>query len=167
ETVSAAGEGGYAKELTAEQKKQQQEIIEKHLVDADMIVTTALIPGRKAPILVPAHVVERMRPGSVIVDLATSQGGNCELSEPGVCEKHGVTILGEPNIPALLPADTSAMYARNLLSLVMDIIDRKNDAALKLDLADEVVDKSLIVKDGEVRHGPTQEALKNLEEVKA
>ncbi len=159
ETVEASGEGGYAKELTDEQKKRQQEIIESHLVEADMVVTTALIPGRPAPKLVPAHVVERMRPGSVIVDLAVSQGGNCELSEPGTVVKHGVTIIGEPNVPAMLPTDASSMYARNVLALLSDIVDRKANAALKLDLEDEVVDKSLILKDGEVRHEPTQKAL--------
>lgn len=163
ETVEASGEGGYAKELTAEQKKRQQEIIESHLIDADMIVLTALIPGRKAPILLHGHVVEKMRAGSVVVDLAVSQGGNCELSEPGIVEKHGVTIVGEPNIPALLATDTSALYARNVLALVMDIVDKADEGKIKLNLEDEVIDKSLILKDGEVRHAPTQEALKKIE----
>lgn len=167
ETVEASGEGGYAKELTAEQKKKQQEIIESHLIDADMVVTTALIPGRKAPILVPAHVVEKMRPGSVIVDLAVSQGGNCELSEPGRVVKHNVTIVGEPNIPALLSTDASAVYARNLLAMIMDIVDKKDEAKIKLDLEDEVIDKSLIIKDGEVRHEKTKAAMAKLTEVSA
>lgn len=145
--------------FTEEQKKRQQEIIEGHLIEADMVVTTALIPGRKAPILVPAHVVEKMRPGSVIVDLAVSQGGNCELSEPGRTVKHGVTIIAEPNVPALLSTDASNMYSRNIFALLSDIVDRKNDAALTLNLEDEVVDGALIIKDGEVRHEPTKKAM--------
>ncbi|MGE0708051.1 MAG: Re/Si-specific NAD(P)(+) transhydrogenase subunit alpha [Planctomycetota bacterium] len=167
ETVQASGEGGYAKELTAEQKQRQQEIIESHLVAADMVVTTALIPGRPAPKLVPAHVVEKMRPGSVIVDLAVSQGGNCELSEPGVCKKHGVTIIGETNVPALLPSDASALYARNVLALLQDIVDRKEGGALKLNLEDEVIAGSLIIQGGEVRHEKTKEAMQKLQEAGA
>jgi NAD(P) transhydrogenase subunit alpha len=163
ETVEAAGEGGYAKELTDEQKKRQQEIIVSHLVAADVVICTALIPGRKAPILVKADVVEKMRPGSVIVDLAVSQGGNCELSEPGVVTKHGVTIVGHPNVPAMLSTDASNVYARNILALVADIIDKEKEAAIKLDLEDEVVEKSLIIRDGEIRHAPTKEAVSKLE----
>jgi len=161
ETVEASGEGGYAKELTDEQKKRQQEIIESHLVEADMVVCTALIPGRPAPLLVPARVVEKMRHGSVIVDLAVSQGGNCELSEPGRVVKHGVTIVGEPNVPALLSTDASSVYARNILALINDLVDKKEGGAIKLDLEDEVIAGSLIIQDGEVRHGPTKEAIEN------
>jgi proton-translocating NAD(P)+ transhydrogenase subunit alpha len=164
ETVEAAGEGGYAKELTDEQKKRQQEIIESHLIAADMVVTTALIPGRPAPVLVPGHVVEKMKQGSVIVDLAVSQGGNCELSEPGQVVKHGVTILGETNVPATLSTDASAVYARNVLALLADVVDKKDEAKIKLDLEDEVIDKSLIIKDGEIRHERTKEAVAGLEE---
>lgn len=163
ETVEASGEGGYAKELTDEQKKRQQEIIESHLIAADLVVTTALIPGRPAPKLIPAHVVERMRAGSVIVDLAVSQGGNCELSEPGEVVKHGVTILGETNVPATLATDASAVYSRNVLALMSDIIDKKDGGKLKLDLEDEVIEKSLIIQDGVVRHEKTKEAIAGLE----
>jgi len=159
ETVEASGDGGYAKELTDEQKRRQQEIIEAHLVVADMVICTALIPGRKAPILVPAHVVEKMKPGAVVVDLAVTQGGNCALSEVGRVKKHGVTLIGEPNVPALLSADASAVYARNVLALLSDVVDKKNGGAITLDLEDEVVDGALVIKDGEVRHGPTREAI--------
>ncbi|MEE2713391.1 MAG: Re/Si-specific NAD(P)(+) transhydrogenase subunit alpha [Planctomycetota bacterium] len=161
ETVEASGEGGYAKELTDEQKQRQQEIIESHLVEADMVICTALIPGRKAPILVPAHVVEKMKQGSVIVDLAVTQGGNCALAEEGRVTKHGVTIIGEPNVPAMLATDSSNVYARNILALVMDVVDKNEGGAIKLDLEDEVVDGALIIQDGEVRHGPTREAIEN------
>jgi NAD(P) transhydrogenase subunit alpha len=162
ETVEASGEGGYAKELTDEQKRKQQEIIETHLVAADMVVTTALIPGRPAPTLVPAEVVERMKPGAVIVDLAVSQGGNCALSEPGRVVKHGVTIIGEPNVAALLPTDASAMFARNLFAIVNDIVDKKSGGDIVLNLEDEVVAGSLIIDKGEIRHQPTREAVDGL-----
>jgi NAD(P) transhydrogenase subunit alpha len=162
-TVEASGEGGYAKELTAEQKKKQQEIIESHLIAADVVICTALIPGRKAPILVPKAVVEKMRPGAVIVDLAVSQGGNCELSEPGVVVKHGVTIVGHPNIPAMLSTDASALYARNVLALMQELMDKDTKGAIKLDLEDEVVDKSLIIHKGEIRHERTKDAVGKLE----
>jgi H+-translocating NAD(P) transhydrogenase subunit alpha len=163
ETVEAAGEGGYAKELTDEQKKRQQEIVQSHLIEADVVICTALIPGRKAPILVPAHVVEKMSAGSVIVDLAVSQGGNCELAEPGTVVKHGVTIVGFPNVPALLSTDASALYSRNVLALVTDIVDKENDAALKLSLEDEVVNGALIIHKGEIRHERTKDAVGKLE----
>lgn len=164
ETVEASGEGGYAKELTDEQKKRQAEIIESHLIAADLVICTALIPGRPAPKLIAAATVEKMKEGAVIVDLAVSQGGNCELAEPGIVTKHGVTIVGEPNVPATLASDASAMYARNILALVMDIIDRENDAAIKLDLEDEVIDGALILKDGEVRNERTKKAIEDMKE---
>jgi H+-translocating NAD(P) transhydrogenase subunit alpha len=161
--LKGEGEGGYAKELTKEQLERQRQVVAEHLVLADLIVTTALIPGKKAPILVPADVVKRMRPGSVIVDLAVQQGGNCELSVPGqTVVREGVTIIGEMNVPALVPADASAVYARNLLAVVQDITDKKAPGTIKLDLADEVIDKSLIVHAGEVRHAPTKDALQKL-----
>ena len=164
ETVEASGEGGYAKELTDEQKKRQAEIIESHLIAADLVICTALIPGRPAPKLISAATVEKMKEGAVIVDLAVSQGGNCELAETGIVTKHGVTIVGEPNVPATLASDASAMYARNILALVMDIVDRENDAAIKLDLEDEVIDGALILKDGEVRNERTQKAIADMKE---
>lgn len=164
ETVEAAGEGGYAKELTDEQKKRQAEIIESHLIAADLVICTALIPGRPAPKLISASTVEKMKEGAVIVDLAVSQGGNCELAETGIVTKHGVTIVGEPNVPATLASDASAMYARNILALVMDIVDRENDAAIKLDLEDEVIDGSLIIKEGEVRNERTKKAIEDMKE---
>ncbi|HBP17898.1 MAG TPA: Re/Si-specific NAD(P)(+) transhydrogenase subunit alpha [Planctomycetes bacterium] len=164
ETVEASGEGGYAKELTDEQKKRQAEIIESHLIAADLVICTALIPGRPAPKLISASTVEKMKEGAVIVDLAVSQGGNCELAETGIVTKHGVTIVGEPNVPATLASDASAMYARNILALVMDIVDRENDAAIKLDLEDEVIDGALIIKDGEVRNERTKKAIEDMKE---
>ena len=165
----AEGSGGYARELTPEEQKKQQEIVREHLIQADAIITTALIPGRPAPKLVPAEVVQKMRSGSVIVDLAAAQGGNCELCEPGqTVVKHGVTIVGEKNLPALIPADTSAVYARNILALLQDCLDKqgqlKLDAVLKAEGKDkdEVIDAMLIIHQGEVRHAPTREAIAKL-----
>lgn len=159
----AEGEGGYAKELTAEQLERQRQVVAEHLVLADMIITTALIPGKKAPLLVPAEVVKKMRPGSVIVDLAVQQGGNCELSSPGeTVVREGVTIIGALNVPGLVPTDASAVYARNLLAVIQDITDKKAPGTIKLDLTDEVVDKSLVIHAGEVRHAPTRDALAKL-----
>jgi NAD(P) transhydrogenase subunit alpha len=159
------GTGGYAKELTPEQQAKQQAVIREHLVLADMIVTTALIPGRKAPVLVPASVVQAMRPGSVIVDLATSQGGNCELSVPGqTVERHGVTIIGALDVPALVPADASAVYARNILALIQDMTDaKKAPGQLTINDKDEVVTATLVIHQGQVRHAPTREATDKLQ----
>ncbi|MCA8921931.1 MAG: Re/Si-specific NAD(P)(+) transhydrogenase subunit alpha [Planctomycetes bacterium] len=154
--------GGYAKALTPEQLKEQQKLVREHLVDSDLVVTTALVPGRKAPTLIPADVVKDMKPGAVIVDLAVAQGGNCELSEPGkTVEVNGVKILGEVNMPGLLAADASAVYARNVLALVTDMTD-KESGEIKLNLEDEVYDKALITHEKAVRHGPTQEAIEKL-----
>lgn len=157
----AEGKGGYARELTPEEQKKQQEIVREHLVMADAIITTALIPGRPAPKLVPAEVVRKMRSGSVIVDLAAQQGGNCELCQPGkTVVENGVTIVGETNVPALLPADSSSVYARNILALLQDCLDK--EGKLKLDTKDEVVDAMLIISQGEIRHAPTREAVQKL-----
>ncbi len=161
--AKSEGSGGYAKELTPEQLARQQQVVREHLVAADLVVTTALVPGRKAPLLVPADVVEAMKPGSVIVDLAASQGGNCALTEPGkTVEKHGVTILGELNAPALVPTDASAVYARNLLALLQDMTKKDAPGQVTVDLKDEVVDGALIIHQGEVRHAPTREAIEKL-----
>ena len=155
-------EGGYAKALTPEQLKEQQKLVREHLLDTDLVVTTALVPGRKAPTLIPADVVKEMKPGAVIVDLAVGQGGNCELSEPGkTVDVGGVKILGEVNMPGLLAADASSVYARNLLALIMDMTD-KETGEIKLDLEDEVFDKALITHEKAVRHGPTKEAIEKL-----
>jgi NAD(P) transhydrogenase subunit alpha len=157
----AEGKGGYARELTPEEQKKQQEIVREHLVMADAIIATALIPGRPAPKLVPAEVVEKMRPGSVVVDLAAPQGGNCALCQPGkTVVEHGVTIVGELNVPALLPYDASSLYARNILALLQDCLDKQGQ--LKLETKDEVVDAMLVIHQGEIRHAPTREAVEKL-----
>ncbi|MGI9465179.1 MAG: Re/Si-specific NAD(P)(+) transhydrogenase subunit alpha, partial [Aestuariivirgaceae bacterium] len=113
--ADAATEGGYAKELSAEDKKKQAELVAEHIKGQDIVITTALIPGRPAPVLVTKQMVETMKPGSVIVDLAVERGGNCPLSKPGkVVDHNGVTIMGELNLPGRLAGNASALYAKNL-----------------------------------------------------
>jgi NAD(P) transhydrogenase subunit alpha len=145
----AQGTGGYARAMPAEWMKRQAELVHERAKQADIIITTALIPGRKAPILISEETVMAMKPGSVIVDMAVEQGGNCPLSEMGkTVIKHGVHIIGEANLPALLAADASALYARNVLDFLKLIIDK--DAALVIDRADEIVAATMVCAGGEV-----------------
>jgi NAD(P) transhydrogenase subunit alpha len=154
---SGEGEGGYARELTPEQLKAQQEIVRKKVVAADAVITTALVPGRPAPKLITEDMVEEMREGAVIVDLAVEQGGNCALSKSGeMVVAHGVTIIGHPNLPASTPADASLLYSRNILALLLGTL---SEGEVVLNLEDEVLDGALLTHAGEVRHGPTAEAL--------
>ncbi len=129
-------EGGYATELTEEQQRQQQAALEQRLPDFDVVITTALVPGRPAPKLIPASAVEAMRPGSVIVDLAAETGGNCELTKPGKeTVSSGVTIIGLVNLPSTMPTHASQLYARNVAALLTHLAP---DGQLKLDFADEI-----------------------------
>ncbi|MCA9532462.1 MAG: Re/Si-specific NAD(P)(+) transhydrogenase subunit alpha [Myxococcales bacterium] len=153
---SGEGQGGYARELTPEQLKAQQAVVRKRVLEADVVITTALIPGRPAPKLITADMVEEMREGAVIVDMAITAGGNCELSEPGETVKHGVTIIAHPNLPGTLPLDASLMYARNVQTLLL-LFGKGGE--IKLDLEDEIIDGALLTHDGKVRHAPTQQAL--------
>jgi NAD(P) transhydrogenase subunit alpha len=150
---SGAGEGGYAKEMSKEFLERQQAIIAEHVASADAVITTAQIPGKPAPRLVTAATVQRMRPGSVIVDLAAEQGGNCELTEPGKeVIKHRVLIMGQLNIPASMPFDASTLYARNVLELVLHVT---KGGVLNVDLEDEITKGTLLTHDGKVVHAPT------------
>src|SRR5690606_38759379 len=152
EAKQAETAGGYAKEMSEEYKKQQAALIAETLKKQDIAICTALIPGRKAPTLITEAMVKSMKPGSVIVDLAVEQGGNCECSEPGkVVQKHGVTIVGHLNVPGRLPVDASALYAKNLLNFVTLLID-KETKALKIDLEDEIVKGTLVTQDGQIVH---------------
>jgi NAD(P) transhydrogenase subunit alpha len=145
---SAETAGGYARDLGAEFARRQQEILMEHVVGADVVITTALIPGKPAPRLVSKDMVERMRLGSVIVDLAAEQGGNCELCEPGQSvRRHGVLIVGHTNLPSTMAGDASALYARNIYGLVELLV---KDGELKVDLDDEVVKGSLMTHAGRV-----------------
>ena len=150
-------EGGYAKEASEEFLKKQKELIFKHVTHADIVITTALVPGRKAPILVTEEMVKGMRPGSVVLDMAVEFGGNCEISENGkTVKKHDVTIIGEPNLPSLVPTNSSEVYSKNLMAL-LDHIVKEN--VLDLNLEDEIVVGSLITHNKEVIQERTKSLL--------
>ena len=145
----AQGVGGYARAMPAEWMQRQAALVHERAKQSDIIITTALIPGRRAPTLIGEETVKAMKPGSVILDMAVEQGGNCPLSELGkTVIKHGVHIIGEANLPALLAADASALYARNVLDFLKLIVDK--DAALVMDRADEIVAATLMWTGGDV-----------------
>ena len=140
-------EGGYAKELSDEQHQRELELIATHIRDHDLVVTTAQIPGRPAPVLITAEMVAAMRPGSVIVDLASETGGNCELTVAGRSVDHdGVTVMGPANLPAELPYHASQMYARNLASFVEDLFDEEGS----IDFDDEITSATCVTRSGEI-----------------
>jgi NAD(P) transhydrogenase subunit alpha len=142
------GSGGYAKELTPEQQARQQELMAEAIGKVDVVITTAAVPGRRAPILVTEHAVQLMKPGSVIVDLAAETGGNCELSEPGeTVVRHDVKILALLNVPSTMAEHASQLYARNIQSLLGLMID---EGELKLDFEDEVIAGACITRGGEI-----------------
>jgi NAD(P) transhydrogenase subunit alpha len=145
----AATAGGYAKEITEEEKQKQAEVLKKHIAKSDAVITTALIPGKRAPILIPADMVRAMKPGSVIVDLAAEQGGNCELCKPGqtIVTDNGVTIIGTTNLQSKVAVDASQMYSRNMEKLVFHML---GDGALKIDLNEEITKGCVITHGGEV-----------------
>jgi H+-translocating NAD(P) transhydrogenase subunit alpha len=146
----AKGSGGYAKEMTEDYKQRQAALIYERAKAADIIVTTALIPGRPAPVLVTEEAVKAMKPGSVIVDMAVEAGGNCPLSElDKVVVKHGVTLIGIANLPALVAADASALYARNVLNFLGLLLDAKT-GALTINRDDEIIAGTLVCSGGEV-----------------
>jgi H+-translocating NAD(P) transhydrogenase subunit alpha len=150
--ADAAAAGGYAKELSEEDRKQQAEMVAQHIKNQDLVITTALIPGRPAPRLVTRAMVESMRPGAVLVDLAVESGGNVEGNEVGkVVEIGGVKIVGHANLPARLAPATSALYARNLLNFVDLLID-KDSGELVINEDDDLVKGALITRDGKVVH---------------
>ncbi|MHA6792731.1 Re/Si-specific NAD(P)(+) transhydrogenase subunit alpha [Pseudonocardia bannensis] len=145
--IDAAGEGGYARELTDDERAEQQKRLEEAITGFDVVITTALVPGRKAPTLVTAEAVRGMRPGSVVVDLAGEAGGNCELTEPGeIVVKHDVTIASPLNLPATMPEHASELYARNVSALLELMLDE--DGALAPNFDDEVLAKSCVTREG-------------------
>ena len=155
--VDAAGAGGYAKALTPEQETRQQELLAQHVATIDVVITTAAVPGRRAPLLLTEAAVVAMKPGSVIVDLAAETGGNCALTKPGeVSVAHDVTIVGTTNLPSTMPYHASLLYSRNVYALLQLLI---KDGALNLDLGDEIVKGTTLTKDGEILHEPTLAAL--------
>jgi NAD(P) transhydrogenase subunit alpha len=144
--------GGYAKEMSDEYKRAQAALVAEHIKKQDIVITTALIPGRPAPVLVTEEMVKSMKPGSIIVDLAAERGGNCPLTEPGkTVVKHGVTIIGDLNVAGQLSVDASALYAKNLLNFITPLID-KETKSLKIDWADEIITGTCLTKDGQIIH---------------
>ena len=155
--VSAEGEGGYARELTAEERRKQQEALDARIAAADAVITTAAVPGRQAPKIVSRAAVERMRPGSVVIDIAAEQGGNCELTRAGeVVDHNGVKIVGPVNLPGQLAFNASEMYARNLLNFLQPALAK---GELAIDWSDEVFAQACLTRDGVIRHEPTRKQI--------
>ena len=152
------GDGGYAKETSEDYKNRQQKLIHDHISKSDVVVTTALIPGKPAPKLIPESMVNSMKPGSIIMDLASENGGNCELTKKDEIITHnGVTIDGSSNIPGSMPVHASELYAKNITAFLTYMIE---DGELKLNLDDEIISGSMYTHLGEVTHEPTKEAIK-------
>jgi NAD(P) transhydrogenase subunit alpha len=155
---SGEGQGGYARELSKEALEKQRLGMIKAIGAADVVITTAAVPGRRAPILIEKEAVAAMAPGSVIVDLAAETGGNCALTVPGeiIISDNGVQIVGTTNLPSTVPYDASTLYAKNVQTLLEYII---KDGALNLDMDDEIIAGTTIVLGGTITHKPTLDAL--------
>jgi NAD(P) transhydrogenase subunit alpha len=144
-----AAAGGYAVEQTEEFKQKQQQAINDHAAKANVVICTAQIPGRKAPLLLPKEAVARMKPGSVIIDLAASTGGNCELTKDNkTIVEHGVTIIGQSNYPSLMPVDASKMFGKNILNFLEVLINEEGE--LKLNFDDDIIKGTCITHEGEI-----------------
>jgi H+-translocating NAD(P) transhydrogenase subunit alpha len=155
ETTAA---GGYAKEISEESKKRTQELVAQHVKNSDVVITTAQVPGRKAPLLVTEEMVMQMKPGSVIVDIAAEQGGNCACTEPGKdIIKHGVTIIGPINLPSSVPIHASQLYAKNVTSLLQLMVNKEK--TLEINFADDIIEATCITHGGEIRNARVKEAL--------
>jgi len=153
------GEGGYAKETSDEYKQKQQVLMKEHIAKSDLVVTTALIPGRQAPILIPKDMVNAMKKGSVIVDLAAENGGNCELTSAGDIVNHeGVIIDGTLNLPSTMQVHSSQLYAKNISTFITHMVKEGN---LNIDLDDEIISGSMFTHEGKITHEPTQQAMDN------
>jgi NAD(P) transhydrogenase subunit alpha len=152
--IKANADGGYARELTAEEKQKQQNKLAEHIAAANVVITTAAIPGRASPKIITTAMVENMKPGSVIVDIAAEGGGNCELTKPGETIEHqAVTIEGPLNIPSQIPVNSSEMYAKNVFNLLSLMI---KDGELQIDWKDEILAKSALTHAGEITHAGIQ-----------
>jgi H+-translocating NAD(P) transhydrogenase subunit alpha len=157
----AEAEGGYAKELAEDHIKKEQEAIHNHALKSDVVITTALVPGRRAPILITEPTVKEMQPGSVILDMAGEMGGNCEVTKPGeTTVVHGVTIMSPFDLPTMMPFHASQMFARNTATLLEHIAP---EGALEFNMEDEITKGVVLTKDGEVRHEPTLAWMKEKE----
>jgi len=153
-------QGGYAKEISEASKKRTQEVLTEHVKNSDVVITTAQVPGKKAPLLVTAEMVAQMKPGSVIVDLAAEQGGNCACTDPGRdIVWNGVTIIGPINLPSSMPVHASQLYSKNLTSLLQLLI---KDKALQIDFTDDIIDAACITHAGEIRNQRVKDALETV-----
>lgn len=158
EAKDAQDAGGYAKEMSEEYKRKQMELVAKHAAASDVVITTALIPGKRAPILITAETVRNMHPGSVVVDLASEAGGNCELTRHGeTVNDNGVRIMGPANLPSSVPFHASQMFSRNVCSFLLDLT---KDGVVQLDPDDECVTGTMITRDGQVVHPRVKDAMK-------
>ena len=162
EEEGASGTGGYAQEQSEEKQQRDRELLRSRIKETDVIITTALIPGKRAPILVTKEMVEDMRPGSVIVDLAAENGGNCEVTEPGsIVDHQQVKIIGPVNVPSSVPIHASQLYSRNMLSFINHLAP---EGEIQLDFEDEITDGACIAYGGEIRQEATIQALKDLKD---
>ena len=158
EEVAAEGEGGYAKELSEDQHKKELDLIAGAIVDCDIVITTAQIPGRDAPLLITEDMVRSMRPGAVIIDLASESGGNCALTQSGeTVVEHGVHILGPVNLPAGIPVHASQMYSKNIVTLVGEFVGEEGQ--VELDMENDVVGPSTVTHEGQVTNERVRNAL--------
>ncbi|NJN62237.1 MAG: Re/Si-specific NAD(P)(+) transhydrogenase subunit alpha [Coleofasciculaceae cyanobacterium RL_1_1] len=158
ETVAA---GGYAREISTASKQRTQEVLADHVAQADVVITTAQVPGKVAPRIVTDGMVAQMKPGSVVIDLAANQGGNCEGSEPGATViRHGVTIIGAENLPSSMPIHASQMYAKNIATLLALAVDQ--DGQFNLDFDDDIIDSACITHGGEVRNERVRSLLESM-----
>jgi len=156
ETGESQDKGGYAKEMGEEFYRKQRELMTRVVAEQDVVITTAAVPGKKAPTLITAEMVKGMMPGSVIVDLAAERGGNCELTKPGeIIEVHGVTIIGPINIPATVPYHASQMYGKNATTFLLNMV---KEGKLELDTGDEIVEESMVTRNGEITNPRVREA---------
>ncbi|SUZ82929.1 uncharacterized protein METZ01_LOCUS35783 [marine metagenome] len=154
------GEGGYAKETSEDYKIRQREMIKKHIAKSNLVITTALVPGRPAPLLIPTEMVNGMKPGSVIMDLAAENGGNCELTKGGeIINYNGVMIDGTINLPSSMQVHASQLYAKNIFSFVTYLI---KEGQLNIDEEDEIISGAMFTHQGKITHEPTLEAINNL-----
>ena len=154
------GEGGYAKETSDEYKEKQQALMKEHIVKSDLVITTALIPGKAAPILISKDMVDAMKKGSVVVDLAAENGGNCEYTKAGeVINQNEIIIDGTLNLPSSMQVHSSQLYAKNISTFISHMTKEGN---LNIDLDDEIISGSMFTHQGKITHKPTQQAVENL-----
>jgi NAD(P) transhydrogenase subunit alpha len=157
ETGSTEGAGGYARQMDEDFYRRQRELMTRVVAESDVVIATAVVPGKKAPLLITGEMVAAMPPGSVVVDLAAERGGNCALTRPGQSVvEHGVTILGPTNLPAEVPYHASQMYSKNIATFLLHVV---RDGQLLLDLSDPIVNETLVARDGQVVHPRVRELL--------